>query len=372
MIIFTVTNTVTSQIYVGSTRNDLEAQWERMVAAAEQNLDYPLYRDIRTHGCDAFTREIYDMADSRQELAELEQDAVDSLNAISLRGHKTSTVVIKKKAPVRRKKSEAEKELLDLLDTFASDASDDLPLEGNESKDKTKETTEAKGRVIKAETPAQPVIQQQTSAPRSTAKPAPKKAEGGKSSFDAVAAAKAILAQAAKEQEEKAAAAKSKPLDPKRTSRTTGNVKVEVSIDDTINAQLAAITAAVDGVLAGNSDAASQLETQTRTVEVTPVAAESKPVPAAVEANSAMVPATPVETAPVVEAAPEPAVAEPPKPVLSKKEMRIMEAMERHREIRAKRTSEVVDAEKNQIQELLAELNNRVAAMPVQDSVGLH
>ncbi|MTI12522.1 GIY-YIG nuclease family protein [Sansalvadorimonas verongulae] len=374
MIIFTVTNTVTSQIYVGSTRNDLEAQWERMVAAAEQNLDYPLYRDIRTHGCDAFTREIYDMADSRQELAELEQDAVDSLNAISLRGHKTSTVVIKKKAPVRRKKSEAEKELLDLLDTFASDASDDLPMEGVESKDKDKdkEKSEAKGRIIKADTPAQPVIQQQTSAPQSTARPAAPKAASGRSSFDAVAAAKAILAQAAKEQEEKekAAAVKPKPADPKRTSRTTGNVKVEVSIDDTINAQLAAITAAVDGVLAGNSDAASQLETQTRTVEVTPVAAERKSAPVATAEPTIQTEAAPaVEANPAVEA---PVTVEPPKPVLSEKELRIMEAMERHREGRAKRTSEVVDAEKKHIQELLAELNSRVEAIPLQGTTALH
>ena len=331
-----------------------------MVAAAEQNLDYPLYRDIRTHGCDAFTREIYDMAESRQELAELEQDAVDSLNAISLRGHKTSTVLIKKKAPVRRKKSEAEKELLDLLDTFATDSSDDLPLEGTESK--ASEKTEAKGRVIKAETPAQPVIQQQTSAP--------KKAAGA--AFDPVAAAKAILAAAAKEQEEKEkAAAKAKPIDPKRTSRTTGNVKVEVSIDDTINAQLAAITAAVDGVLAGNSDAASQLETQTRKIE--PKVIETAPV------ATKQPEATPVE-APTAEAQPVEVEAEPvaePEPVepvktFSEKELRLMDAMERHREVRSKRTSDVIDAEKKQIQELLAELNNRVAAMPVQNLVGAH
>lgn len=79
MIIFTVTNKVTKQIFVGSTRNDLESQWEKMVAAAHQDLDYPLYREIRIHGEDEFTVEEWDRAESREELAELEQDAIHFL-----------------------------------------------------------------------------------------------------------------------------------------------------------------------------------------------------------------------------------------------------------------------------------------------------
>ncbi|WP_281646596.1 GIY-YIG nuclease family protein [Parendozoicomonas sp. Alg238-R29] len=365
MIIFTVTNTITHQVYVGSTRNDLDAQWERMVAAAEQNLDFPLYRDIRTYGCDAFIREIYDMADSRQELAELEQDALETLNAISLRGHKTSVVVIKKKTPVRRKKSEAEKELLDLLDTFATDsdnATDDTPTEQTKAKvSEEAKPAEAKGRVIKAEAPAQPAIKQKTSIPKA-AKPTATKSFSTNSSFDAVAAAKAILAAAAKEEDQKAAA-QPKPVDPKRTSRTTGNVKLDVSIDDTINAQLAAITAAVDGVLAGNAQAASQLETQKRTQ---PVEADSlSEAPKAFQQTEASA-EEPTEPETIEQPL------EKPAKVFSEKELRLIEAMERHRELRVKRTSDVIDAEKNQIKELLAELNNRVASMPVDTAALYH
>ena len=376
MIIFTVTNTVTNQVYVGSTRNDLEDQWDKMVAAADQNLDYPLYRDIRTHGTEAFSREIYDMAENRAELAELEQDAVDSLGAISLRGHKTSTVIIKKKAPVRRKKSAAEKELLDLLDSFASDsdsAVDDLPTDDTHKKtSETEKETGAEptqGRVIKAEpkAPAKPQAAKPKPAARKPS-PAPTDSAG---KFDALAAAKAIIAQAAREEEKAAAKAAAQPAsDPKRTSRTTGNVKLDLNIDDTINAQLAAITAAVDGVLSGNTAAASQLETQSRPApqfEQETADTEESSTPAAHTPSATL--AEPAEEAAAVDA--KPTISEVAK-VISGKERRIMDAMERHREARAKRTSDVIDSEKAHLQELLAELNNRIDNMPSRGQAPYH
>ena len=343
LIIFTVTNTVTSQIYVGSTRNDLDVQWEKMVAATEQNLDYPLYRDIRTHGTESFQREIYDMAETREELSELENDALEVLGGISLRGHKTSTVVIKKKKPVRRRKSDAEKDLLALLDDYATDAdASNDPIEGT---DKTsvltpKQPTEEeanKGRVIKA-----------TAAPakEKVSAPSPILSKAAPQKIDAVAAAKAILAAAAKEEEAKKAAAQSAPA--RRTSRTNSHVKLELTIDDTINAQLAAITAAVDGVLAGDSGATDQLQTLSAS------AATELPD---TEEHSAQ------ETA-------EESTAEDIKPtlnevtrIISGKERRIMNAIERHREAHANRTSDIINAEKNRIQELLSELDSRIEAI---------
>ncbi len=318
-----------------------------MVAAAEQNLDYPLYRDIRRHGVEAFQREIYDMAETREELAELENDALDVLGGISLRGHKISTVVIKKKKPVRRRKSDAEKELLALLDDYASDTADEpVDEEGKDSSSTLKprqpaEQEAAKGRVIKAESapaqkaPATPVT--------STAKP--KKSTPEK--IDAVAAAKAILAAAAKEEDEKRAAA-AQAATPRRTSRTNSNVKLELTIDDTINAQLAAITAAVDGVLAGDAGATDQLQASSSS------AIEGQPETATDAPTGRGGQAAPQESKPTLNEV---------SLIISGKERRIMEAIERHRSARAQRTSDIVNAEKEQVQQLLSELNNRIESM---------
>ena len=97
MIIFTVTNQNSGQIYVGTTRNDLCCQWEKMVCAAKNNLDFPLYREIRKYGRGSFIVEEYDYADSREELIGLEEDALLTLNAKSLRGYKVGTTKIKSK-----------------------------------------------------------------------------------------------------------------------------------------------------------------------------------------------------------------------------------------------------------------------------------
>ncbi|MDE1460551.1 hypothetical protein [Spartinivicinus poritis] len=111
MIIFTITNKVTGQVFVGSTRNSLESQWTKIVSAAEQGLDYPLYKQICRYGDDQFDVEEWDFADTREELMALEQEAIDSLQAESLRGYKTAVtqkrVVVaapKKRAPSSRAK----------------------------------------------------------------------------------------------------------------------------------------------------------------------------------------------------------------------------------------------------------------------------
>ncbi|CAM3587869.1 GIY-YIG nuclease family protein [Parendozoicomonas haliclonae] len=381
MIIFTVTNTVTNQVYVGSTRNDLEDQWDKMVAAAEQNMDFPLYRDIRRHGTDCFHREIYDMAENRVELAELEKNALEDLDAISLRGHKTSNVVIRKKAPVRRKASEAEKELLELLDSFATDDLDDeLPMEETKKKEEPS-TIEAAPEATPAPAAAKPASRPDmtqmiaaAASKQNVRKPAAATASNAASAtkFDALAAAKAIIAQAAKEEEEKAAAAKAEAEAAaersRRASRTTGNVSIDLNIDNAIDAQLAAITAAIDGMLAGDTSAANQLETMSRpvtaieTVEQQAVIATQEEAPAAIEATiESTIEAASAAAEPTAEA--QPTLHEVAK-VVSEKEQRILDAITRHREARAKRTSDVMDAEKARVEELLNELNNRIAAMP--------
>ena len=380
LIIFTVTNTLTDQIYVGSTRNDLEDQWEKMVAAAEQDLDYPLYRDIRRYGTDIFHREVYDMAESRAELAELEQNAVQELNAISLRGHKTSTVIIKKKTSVRRKASDAEKELLDLLDSFATDEMiDDLPIEELSPKKKegasvsgeiaredndndrvVKPTVAAQTNVAKANNAATSVSKSKTSALMLEQVRQTTPNESGK--FDALAAAKMIIAQAAKEEEAKAAAAKAEAEAAversKRTSRSNGKVSIDLNLDDSINAQLAAITAAVDSVLAGDTSAANNLETL--------ILAPAEPHTPLPSTDSVQPQSAPLQENLAVEqtATVEDSMSEPVKKI-SEKQQRIIDAMARHRIARSQRSGATLENEVAVLRDQLNELNDRVAAMAI-------
>ncbi|PJE80868.1 hypothetical protein CI610_00116 [invertebrate metagenome] len=128
MIIFTITNKVTGQVYVGNTRNDLQSQWEKMVAAALHNLDYPLYRAIRLHGEENFQVEEWDSVDNRHDLLELEQEAIEFFHAESLKGYKTSTVKILPKKKIRHRKTAVEKEITSLLGDVANSPVDtDLP-----------------------------------------------------------------------------------------------------------------------------------------------------------------------------------------------------------------------------------------------------
>ncbi|RRJ83243.1 GIY-YIG nuclease family protein [Aestuariirhabdus litorea] len=90
MIVFTVSNRSTGKTYVGTTRNPLLLQWEKIVEAAESGLDYPLYREIRAQGADNFQLEEWDYTDDRSELQELEREALEALGAESLKGYKTA------------------------------------------------------------------------------------------------------------------------------------------------------------------------------------------------------------------------------------------------------------------------------------------
>ena len=321
MIIFTVTNTATSQVYVGSTRNDLVDQWEKMVAAAEQNLDYPLYQEIRTHGRDGFTVEEWDYVDDRGELAALEQEALEIFGAKSLKGYKTSTVKIQPKKKVRARKSSIEKELASLFTEAPSDIEEELPnLTVKPASETAKEPEKAK--------PA-------TTSKSPLSKP---KEQYTQAEIDRLtqAVAEAKKAEAQKAEEPKKAA----PPTPDNCSQANAVVQMNnINLSDDISAQLAAIQAAADAVLAGDTESASNLSAQptqipemtTQEPEVTNVVPIQEPV-----------------------AQPEP---------LDPKEQLIREAIERHRKYRAQKTSDSQNEERKQIAKLLAELDSRALAL---------
>ncbi len=97
MIIFTITNNVTGQIYVGHTRNKLTEQWQKMLSAAHLNLGHPLYNEIIIYGNKNFTVEEYDIAETLQEAKVIEKEAISHFHAKSLQGYKISNSVITNK-----------------------------------------------------------------------------------------------------------------------------------------------------------------------------------------------------------------------------------------------------------------------------------
>ncbi|WBA83051.1 GIY-YIG nuclease family protein [Endozoicomonas sp. GU-1] len=317
MIIFTVTNKTTSQVYVGSTRNDLVDQWEKMVAAAEQNLDYPLYQEIRVHGRDSFVVEEWDFVDDRNELNALEQEAIETLNARSLRGYRTSTVKIQPKKKTRTRKSSLEKELASIFDEFDGDM-DDFDEISPEPKKQTEEKTA---------TPQQPAIAQPVT---------PVSVERVRSPD--------IKLDVATAQENAAEARKEKPVaKPENGSQVNAVVQMNnICLSDDISAQLEAIQAAANAVLSGDSNAVELLNSK-----------PAAPAPVKIE---------------VVELLPEPVKAAEPEIIieLDPREQRIREAIERHRKARAQKTSDSQASDRQQIEQLLAELTTRAMGMNSQ------
>lgn len=104
---------------MGCTRNDLQKQWKKIIAAAINKLDFPLYREIRTYGSEQFIIDEYERADTSEEAKKIEKEAIELFNANSLRGYKTSNIVIKKRSAKRKKKeNEAKLKKLFLINPF--------------------------------------------------------------------------------------------------------------------------------------------------------------------------------------------------------------------------------------------------------------
>ncbi|KEI70855.1 GIY-YIG nuclease family protein [Endozoicomonas elysicola] len=317
MIIFTVTNKTTSQVYVGSTRNDLADQWEKMVAAAEQNLDYPLYQEIRVHGQDGFVVEEWDDVEDRNELNMLEQEAIETLNARSLKGYKTSTVKIQPKKKTRTRKSNLEKELASIFSEFDGDVDDfDEPsLEPKKQTDEKPATTQQPGtEKTKAATPAEVL----RTAEIKLEIPAATTAES--------------TADTQKEQ-----------LAAKQENGSQVNAVVQMNnicLSDDISAQLEAIQAAANAVLSGDNSAVEILNKKPGKPALVEVEVEATAQPELVEN---------IEPEIVIE--------------LDPKERRIRDAIERHRKARAQKTSDNQASERQQIEKLLTELNTRAISM---------
>jgi hypothetical protein len=90
LIVFIITNDVTDEVYVGTTKDSVEERWKQYQEAAE--LDHTaarLFKDIRDFGVKSFTPSEYAVAFDRDDLKDLFEEAIDEHQGISLVGVKT-------------------------------------------------------------------------------------------------------------------------------------------------------------------------------------------------------------------------------------------------------------------------------------------
>ncbi|MFT6113218.1 MAG: hypothetical protein ACJA10_000142 [Oleispira sp.] len=90
LIVFIITNDVTDEVYVGTTKDSVEERWKQYQEAAE--LDHTaarLFKDIRDFGVKSFTPSEYAVAFDREDLKDLFEEAIDEHQGISLVGVKT-------------------------------------------------------------------------------------------------------------------------------------------------------------------------------------------------------------------------------------------------------------------------------------------
>ena len=91
MIVFTITNDVTDEVYVGTTIDSVEERWKQyQEAAALDHTAARLFKDIRDFGAKSFSPTEYAVAFDREDLKDLFDEAMDEHQGISLVGIKTT------------------------------------------------------------------------------------------------------------------------------------------------------------------------------------------------------------------------------------------------------------------------------------------
>jgi hypothetical protein len=90
LIVFIITNDVTNEVYVGTTKDSVEERWKQYQEAAELDPTAArLFKDIRDFGAKSFTPSEYAVAFDREDLKDLFEEAIEEYQGISLVGVKT-------------------------------------------------------------------------------------------------------------------------------------------------------------------------------------------------------------------------------------------------------------------------------------------
>ncbi len=85
MIVFSATNEVTGDVFVGSSRESLEVEWAQLISQADEGASGGFFNQLRNHGPEKFEVEAYAYAESGSELRELTREAREELSAEAIK-----------------------------------------------------------------------------------------------------------------------------------------------------------------------------------------------------------------------------------------------------------------------------------------------
>jgi hypothetical protein len=96
LIVYTLTNTITEQVFVGTTTDSATERWKQIQAALPLGFEGKIYKEIRDLGADSFVLNDFAVAYDRAEMKELFIEAMETHNGISLQGLKTKEIKVAK------------------------------------------------------------------------------------------------------------------------------------------------------------------------------------------------------------------------------------------------------------------------------------
>ena len=103
MLVYTLTNNITGDVWVGTCKDSSDERFMQFQEAMALGVKEKIYKDLRDFGVQNFTVEDYALAYDREELKDIFDDAMETYNGKSLIGVKTSLgkTSIAKSAPLK-------------------------------------------------------------------------------------------------------------------------------------------------------------------------------------------------------------------------------------------------------------------------------
>ena len=91
MLVFTLINELTDDVWVGTTHEDMspEARFQQFQNALELGIDHPFYEELKKFGSEAYSVNLFAVAEDRTELKLLVEEALETYDGKSLVGIKT-------------------------------------------------------------------------------------------------------------------------------------------------------------------------------------------------------------------------------------------------------------------------------------------
>ena len=90
MLVFTITNNITEEVWVGTCKDSSDERFDQLQEAMALGIKAQIYKDLRDFGVQNFTVEDFAVAEDREDLKDLFEEAMEENNGKSLIGIKTS------------------------------------------------------------------------------------------------------------------------------------------------------------------------------------------------------------------------------------------------------------------------------------------